>query len=243
MGYLNRLKPRQGTTNFEGQFLTGPCVTTLAGKHGGLFFDPIKGEIMLKKIGLVVLCLAIISTASFAAPSRLGKLEGGVNVSGILPDEDIDDTTYVGGTLNYGLYEWLAIGGEVGWSDSNIDIDGINLGDLSAVPVLANAIFRFQNESQVVPYGKVGAGVIFFNFDESSLLNTLNIDIDVDDAFAIKIAGGFDWFLNDNTAVNFEIGYLFSEADISGSLAGTSLGNDKINTDHLIIGGGLKFIF
>ena len=192
-----------------------------------------------------VLVLLLVASFAYAAPDRTGKFDAGFNVSGIIPTEDgADNSVYVGGNLAYGLNEWLAVGFEAGFSEIETEsADNVALGDLNALPVMGDVIFRLPTESPVQPYGVVGLGVIFFDFDESRTLQSLGLKVDVDDAFAVKTGIGIDWFVNDSWALNLEGSYVFSEADAELLVLGTSLATDSIDTDYWMIGGGVKYLF
>lgn len=205
----------------------------------------------MRKILVVVLALFTLSVNAFAAPNRVGKVDAGLNVSGILPDDIggivpafLDNAVYVGGTLAYGVTDWFAIGGEAGYSSIGTSVDAsgvsINVGDLNAVPLLADFILRMpaKADQPAVPYAVLGLGAIFWNFDS----DIDGIDIDVDTSFATKVGGGLDWFVSDNIALNFEASYVFSDADYKATADGDTL-SDSVNTDYWQIGGGVKFVF
>lgn len=203
-----------------------------------------------KGVSLVVLALLLAPLAVYAAPDRTGKWDVGVNVSGLLPDEsDADNTVFVGGSLAYGLTEWLAVGAEIGWAETEIEerlSTGVivNYGDLSTIPVLADLILRVPlKDSSFVPYGKVGLGAAFYDFDESALLTTNGISVDVDTSFAAKLGIGLDWFLNDDWVLNLEASHTFADADATYRTTSGVSATGEVDTDYWLIGGGLKYVF
>ncbi len=194
----------------------------------------------MKKAWLVMLALMISATAAFAVPDRTGKWDVGVNVSGAIPDDDtVDGTVYVGGSLAYGVTNWLALGFESGWMQFDENDSGIELEE-TAVPILGDIILRVPMESQIQPYGIVGLGAIVWNVDD----NVANVEADVDTAFAAKFGGGIDWFINDNWILNFEGSYVTSDADatVRNTVTGASISVDG-ETDYWMVGGGLKYLF
>lgn len=204
---------------------------------------------MIKKGVFVFLSLVILATAAYAAPDRVGKVDAGINVSGILPREsDVHDAVYVGGTVAYGVTPWLALGVESGWTSPGVDLDlgngvSIDAGDLTGIPLLGDIILRVpMKDGNLVPYGVVGLGAIFWNFDESSLFSAAGINVDVDTSFAAKFGGGVDYFVNDNWILNFEFGYVIADANITATAGGVSV-SDSSNADYWMVGGGVKYLF
>ena len=208
---------------------------------------------MLRRFTLVTLLLLLTSTVSFAQ-DRTGKVDIGVNLSAVDPDNgDYDTGFYAGGTLAYGLSEWLALGIEAGHAEIEPDFgstSSITGGDISAIPLLADIILRLRTNESLDLYGVVGLGVLFVDSDDISGTVSgvpFNIDVDADNAFAVKVGGGADWFLNEHWILNFEVSYVFAETDIdtTTNVAGLSLPiqlND-VELDYLQIGGGIKYVF
>ena len=206
---------------------------------------------MQKSVVIAILLVLLCPVAAFAAPDRTGKWDVGVNISGAFPDDnDSEAAVYVGGNFSYGILPWLAVGGEVGGAEFDEEDDTrafgfSDLGTLNGVPILADAIFRVNLPDQpIVPYGVVGLGLVVWNFDESSQLAARGVSLNVDTSFAAKIGGGFDWFLNEHWAANFEGGYLLSDADAEVSLNGVPVATaNGVDTDVWFIGGGAKYLF
>ncbi|MGH7198669.1 MAG: outer membrane beta-barrel protein [Methylococcales bacterium] len=203
---------------------------------------------MLKKAIVLILAAASITGLAFAAPDRVGLWDAGINASGLIhEDSEVDNTVYVGGTFAYGVHQWIALGVEAGWFQTDSEEDtfsGIgNLGELTANPLMADIIIRVPNPDQpFIPYAIIGIGVVFYDFDESESLEGLGVDVDVDTAFALKVGGGIDWWLNANWIANFEASYVFNDADINLT-AGGSTASDEADLDYFQIGGGLKYLF
>ena len=193
--------------------------------------------------------LFLWSFNAYSAPDRTGKWDAGINVSGaIARDNDIDSTVYVGGNLAYGVTPWLALGIESGWTDFGTHLDlgngvKVDAGDATGVPLLGDIILRVPiKDSEVTPYGVVGLGAIFWNFDESNLFKTANIQVDIKTSFAAKFGGGLDWFINDHWILNFEAAYVLADADVTAKVGGVSA-TDTTSADYWTIGGGIKYLF
>jgi len=203
---------------------------------------------MLKKALLFITLAVSVTTFAYAAPDRVGLWDAGVNVSGILPeDNEINNTVYVGGTFAYGVHQWIALGVEAGWLQTHSEedtVEGIgDLGDLTGNPVMGDIIIRVPNPDQsFVPYAIIGIGVVVWDFTESPVLEGLGVDVDVDTSFALKVGGGIDWWLNSNWILNFEASYVFTDANVTVTAAGTSASEDT-GLQYFQIGAGLKYLF
>ena len=195
---------------------------------------------MIKKSAFFVLLAALIATSAYAVPSRVGKWDAGVNVSGFIPEEG-DTTAYVGGSASYGVNEWLGLGVSSGWAQFDDSDAGVTV-EQTSVPLFGDIILRvpMQQDQQYQPYAVIGLGVMFSDSD----VNVSNVDVSVDDAFAAKFGGGVDWFVNDNWILNFEFSYITSDADgtVRNTATGATVGVSGSN-DSWMVGGGLKYLF
>ena len=103
--------------------------------------------------------------------------------------------------------------------------------DLGVVPVLADIIIRIPTVHEaMVPYGVLGLGGagVYVERDNQD---------DVDDtAFAWKLGGGFDWFINTNWIFNFEFAYWDADVDLPGTEADNGY-------DWWTVGVSLKYVF
>lgn len=177
---------------------------------------------------------ATMADGTYADYSRAGRTDIGLNVSGTVADDsELDDGLFIGGNMSHGFNEWFALGAEVAWHDTSTESD-----DLSAIPVLVDAIFRMAplSDLPLVPYGVLGAGVIIFDYDRDDV-SLSNLDDDIDASFTVKAGGGVDWFLNEHWIVNFEAAYYFTEEDVE--LTNTTRGD----LDFWTVGGGVKYVF
>jgi opacity protein-like surface antigen len=137
-------------------------------------------------------------------------LDGGVS---LMQDVKIDstklgmDTGYrIGLAGGYNLNKWAAIELETGFiynefEDSNGDAW------LGMVPVLANAVFRYENQTRFVPFIGAGAGGAF------SILEAPT-DSDTDFVFAWQLMAGVDYKIGENMCLGVRYNY-FSTCDQS----------------------------
>lgn len=196
---------------------------------------------MIRKTWFAALLLTIMTTAAYAAPDRVGKTDIGFNVSGAIPrDSGVDGAVYLGGSLAYGVTDWLALGIESGWTRFSASDSGVTV-DQDTIPLFGDIILRVPTgESQLKPYGIIGLGVLFI--DAST--NVSNVSIQADTSFAAKFGAGLDWFVNDHWAINFETSYVVS--DVNGTVTNNSTGaslSANGDSDYWMIGGGVKYLF
>lgn len=208
---------------------------------------------MYKKMALLLVVLLGCASAAQAAPDRVGKWDVGVNVSGnFQTDSDINDGVGVEGSFSYGINSWLAVGFSGGWSGHSID-DATSAGitvhgaDMNLFPLFGDIIFRVPTDRAVVPYGVVGLGTVITNVDDTDTSVTgLTVQTDVDTAFAVKLGGGVDWFINENWIFNVQGNYVFYRPDVTetASISGVSISaTDNLKFDYWNVGAGLKFVF
>ncbi len=98
------------------------------------------------------------------------------------------------------------------------------------------------DQYKIVPYGVVGFGIIFWDFDESSLLKTNGITVSMDPAFGMKFGGGVDFFVTENLAIFREGSFIWSDADATVAGRG-AVASATVDTDTWLIGGGIKYVF
>jgi len=205
---------------------------------------------MVNKFIVVLVFAAFVLVPLVASAEDVNNLTGryslGLVSGGVFPkDSDIDNRWYIGGNFAYGLNEYLAVGAEVGYTSWDDEENGIDYGDVRAVPLLADVYLRYPIESGdylFVPYIVGGVGVVFCDYDESSLLENNGISIDIDTELGVKLGGGFEYLISKNVALNFEGSYLWSDADATISGFGTYAAAE-LDTDAWIINGGLKYYF
>lgn len=196
---------------------------------------------------MLILLIGCLGSKTYAQPDQIAqRFFIGVLGGGVFPkDSDIDNSLYVGGKLGYGLNEYFALGAEVGYTSWDDTEEGVDYGDVQAVPLLANLYLRYPLElggRTFVPYLLGGIGVIFWDYEEGALLKSYGITVDMDPKLGVKAGGGFDYFLTENFALSLEGAYVWSDADMSvvafGAYAATT-----IDTDFWILSGGLKYYF
>lgn len=203
---------------------------------------------MKRSIVLIIMLFALIVCFTILAHAEesTGRFSVGIVGGGIFPkDNDIDNAGYIGGNLAYGVNEYFAVGAEIGYTSWNVEEDSVDFGDVSAIPLLADVYLRYPielGESKIVPYGVGGVGVIFWDYEESSLLKNNGITVNMDPELGLKLGGGVDYFFTKNFAINAEASYIWSDADMSVTAFGSQAAA-TIDTDAWVVCGGLKYYF
>jgi len=201
----------------------------------------------MKILTIAVLILTVCCFVTVVhAEDLTGKVSVGAVAGGVFPkDSDIDDKWYAGGNLAYGINEFIALGVEVGYTSWDDEEGGTDYGDVQAIPLLVDVYLRYpieMAENQVVPYMIGGIGVIFWDYEESSLLSSNGITVDMDSELGIKVGAGVDYFITENLAINVEGSYVWSDADMTVAAFG-SYASATIDTDFVSVNGGLKYYF
>ncbi len=140
--------------------------------------------------------------------------------------------------LGYDVNEYLGLEFETGWHVHDFEEAGRDFGHLHIVPLLVNVPLRYPVSERFVPYIVGGTGVFLFG--------TSGGDNDTDirnGTWGFKTGAGFDYYVNDNTAINFESGFFFvNDPKVSQTVGGTRVTTES-DVDSWYIGSGLKFKF
>jgi outer membrane protein W len=195
------------------------------------------------------LSLALCTTA-FAVPNPTGKIDVGIGAAGLFgQDGGTNDTVFIPGAVNYGLNPNWAIGVSGGWADVEINGDNalgsrVDAGSETLIPLFFDILYRNHSEDRSwVPYFDLGLGALFVDHGGNRDLNVNNLSTHDNDGFAVKLAGGVDWFVTENWAYNLELGYILTDAsaDIVSNVNGSTV--DTIDLDFWYVGAGVKYRF
>ena len=171
------------------------------------------------------------------------SLQGG----GIFPHKTdrFDDTEFAAGRITYDLSQNVAFGIESGWLRFQDEIGGTKYGRIDGMPALAEVQLKLPVQStgnRFVPYAIAGAGVVVWNYRESSILRDAGAKVETDTHFAAKGGMGFDYYINSTLAIFLEGSYLFSRFAPKVHGGGTTV-TTKADTGAVLAGGGLKVRF
>ena len=217
-------------------------------------------------IFVLVVGFSTISRAEGSLPLQ-GSVGIGVRPYGIFPKSDkirgekLDFKDGIGVEINvtYRFLKYLALEGGIGYTEFDIKNKtlAVDWARVEVLPISLTLQFRWISKKPeelkwIVPYASIGGGYYFLEIDEKSELQNywlsrgVGIDLEIDNSFSLHAGGGFDIFLTDHIALNFDAKYSWAQADIdeeritgatSQKLGGT------INLNGAFIGAGFKFFF
>jgi outer membrane protein W len=223
-----------------------------------------------------VACLFVVlfSLAGFSAISWAegnlplqGSLGFGARVYGALPSGDsflgqkLDFDNEVGGEINvtYRFLKYLALEAGAGYTQIDVKNKTLNVdwATIDAIPIFVTLQFRWVSSKPdelkwIVPYLAIGGGYYILDIEERSELRNywyplgVGVDLAIDDAFFFHLGGGFDIFLTEHLALNFEGRYAWASTDVDEKqqvvVTARKIGG-SLNLNAAFIGAGFKFYF
>lgn len=136
----------------------------------------------------------------------------------------------------YGLNKWFSVGLMLDWERRGIDTErpSLDLGRLDTVSLLPTLEFRPGRFGNAMPYLSTGMGININSFSEAAGTPT----IDVSNTFAFRLAGGMDYPLTSNLALNTEVAWKRNRGGIE---VGGAQGNFDATSMNLLL--GLRYTF
>lgn len=192
----------------------------------------------MRKLALLSFIALFCSVSAWAAPDRVNRVDWGVHGGGAFND-NVDDTGYVATNLSYGVNPWIGVGVEGGWQES----DGTDVEEVGNAWILGDILVRWPDHpwksiENLCPYMVVGLGGGWTYVVNEPSTATQDGDDDDDSGFMWKIGTGFDWFLDSNWVVNFEVAW-YDGDDMA--LPGSSV--DADDQSFFTVGAGIKYVF
>lgn len=176
--------------------------------------------------------------AADAPVERAGRVEVDLGGSIFYYQDNTDDVHfYLHGRGLYNVNEYVGVGAELGWTSQDDSFEGFSA-DLTGVPLFAEAVLHYPNETGFTPYAVGGLGVILWDLD----YNFPSVAIDIDNAFATKLGAGVDYFFDDQFGIALEGSYVFSDTDVNVSSGGLTAGGE-VETDYWTLGASAKVLF
>ena len=125
-------------------------------------------------------------------------------------------------------------------SEHQIDAGATDVGNAWILPPTLTLQYHFTPDQKFSPY--VGAGLnysMFYGEDAGPGLN----DLEVDGGVGYAVQAGFDYWLNENWGLNFDVKYIDLEVDVDVNLGGTALDAHNVDLNPWIIGAGVSYKF
>jgi outer membrane protein W len=144
-------------------------------------------------------------------------------------EDQFDTSFHANGRVGYQLSDFWAVEAEGGWTE--IDFADTN-GDVRLLPAVANLkLTLFPGEYVIDPYLFAGGG---YSFNDINLAG-----VEVDDDFVIQAGAGVKFHINEAFSLYGEGRYFYHRPDVSPAL----FGDDELELDAIIVGGGATFRF
>lgn len=210
----------------------------------------------MKKSALVFLLATVLAVPpSFARDLGEGwlameRFQIRARALGVVPQEDssvnIGGDAHVGNAitpevdLTYFITSHIALEAIAGTAEHKITYTGnVDIGDTWILPPTVTLQYHFTPDSAFSPY--LGAGInysIFYGEDEGTGFN----DLDVEGGFGLALQAGFDYWIDDNWGLNFDVKKLFLDIDADVNQGTTPIHAD-VDLDPWLIGAGVSFRF
>jgi hypothetical protein len=148
--------------------------------------------------------------------------------------------------FTYGVFKWVAVGLETGYMHMDTKWEGVGLGEMHAMPLLADIIVKVPIEvgdAIVIPYIVNGCGALFSDINESKNVNQ-GTKLETNIPFLFKLGAGVDVYVNDAFSITFETSYQWADLEYEAIFTDNSTATSpKVDMDALYIGGAIKFKF
>ncbi len=208
-------------------------------------------------VGTLVICAAVGMTAVNPAQAQWvhegqaveGKWNMGVRAGFHVQTQDLiggDSSTSVGPVVNlqamYGLNKWFRVGLMLDWDRRSIDLENpaLDLGTMNTVSLLPTIEFRPGRWHSFVPYLSTGIGVNVNSFSEAAAARNAGFArVSPSHTFAFRLAGGIDFPITHNLALNTEVAWKRNRGGIE--VNGQDQGEFDASSASLLVGLRLAF--
>ncbi len=164
--------------------------------------------------------------------------DGSVTQNGLKTDVDHSIVPEV--DITYFFTENIAAELIAATAEHSISAGSFHVGDAWILPPTLTLQYHFMPDEKFSPY--VGAGLnysLFYGEDNGSGFNGL----DVDGGVGYAVQAGFDYWINDNWGLNFDVKYIDLDVDVDVNLGATHLDADGVDLNPVIVGAGLSYRF
>jgi outer membrane protein W len=219
---------------------------------------------MKKLLGIVVLSfvMVLVSQSSFAQEAK--KFAFGARVSyNIFQDDEIElfntniDTEYdssvsISADFTYLFNESFSLELSLGYLKTDMTVsrfgDKLGYGELTQIPILLTGRYHFSVNDKVMPYIGLGVGYYLNDMEDADGNGDFfddapsGVNSFADDAFGFHLAGGVEYFVTDNVALNLDLKYVLLSTTIGFDGAGYDE-NDSTTLNSFVFGIGAKYYF
>jgi len=171
------------------------------------------------------------------------------------------DGWYIEFLLDKELNDFFVVGVETGHMQYDMDFavnpvgtTGVQgkMGSMEILPLLARLRIQYPMEDysefsdvkfRFSPYASIGVGGLFTNFEEDGYVNSTGNSFSTDSsALAGKYGLGFDFYINEQFALNLEGSFV--DTDVKMNVFNQGIANtEDVHQNSWLIGGGAKYSF
>jgi len=155
------------------------------------------------------------------------------------------------GNLTYYLSYYFSL--EFSVAKSVIDLDAtaigsqkFDFGEVEQTPLLLTFRYHFLTGGMASPYVGVGIGHYYNDFELSDIgRQTLGATTlaSLENGYGLHIAGGVEYFINTNMALNLDGKYVWNRTDLNVTLPGQTEVKYDLDLERFFFGIGIKYYF
>jgi len=207
-------------------------------------------QVVFLGAGLLFIC----PTPDAFAQNIRGKWGVGLRVGPSILTQDVSGSIeantgpIISGNILYGLTDNFSMGLNLEWETHQAESVG-DIGDINIFSLIPFIEFRPGGRQAFSPYASLGIGININSFNEESGLFCVTTigsgfcKIEPENTFALKFAGGFDYFVTPNLALNAEIGWKLNSGDSDVKVSGVGTISDDFRASVFNLLFGLRYYF
>ncbi|MFP4313516.1 MAG: OmpW/AlkL family protein [Alphaproteobacteria bacterium] len=166
--------------------------------------------------------------------------DGDGMVNGTALKTDVGDAVTPEFDVTYFFTEHLAAELIAATAEHKVEAGVNDLGDTWILPPTLTLQYHFMPDEKFSPY--IGAGINYSYFYGEDSGRGFN-DLDVEGGFGLAAQAGFDYWLNDNWGLNFDVKYIDLDVDVDVNLGTTPLAADNVDLNPWVVGAGVSYRF
>jgi hypothetical protein len=145
------------------------------------------------------------------------------------------------------INNFLTAGFNVEWEIHQVDRGGMDRGEATTISLMPFYEIRVPNLGDFSPYQVLGAGINLNSFDEDQAFCVANYGSTCKfgpvNTVALKVGGGFDYFITPFLAFNTEIGWKFNSGQASVQAGGMTVAIEDYDANVFSVLFGVRQYF
>ncbi len=210
----------------------------------------------LNKIGFIAGCCLLLSAAlspCFAAEESPWMIR--LRALGIFPDDSSSQITTIGGEasvdnaytldldISYFFTPNIAVELTLAYArmdvSANTSVGYLDLGSVDILPPTLTLQYHFLPKNTFRPYVGAGLSYVLIPNEDSGVANSIDYS-NGNVGFALQ--AGFDYFLNKNWCLNFDVKKVWVDVDVTVGALGTYV-KTTVDVDPWLVGVGIGYRF